>query len=631
VGLEVSCRALEPFLAITQAQGLDLERLTEGLSIPPGCLTSGSASISWEAFVLLTERVERLIGGPEQMAEAGTRVMDVPGLRRFAHVIALFADIQRVYAASDRFSRKRLFRCLQTTFEVVAPTHIRTTVTIPAPYTPSRAFFSFLAGVFRATPRVLGMPDSVVRVRVEGNRCTYDVHHAPSATLWTRLRQGLRVLFSARHALAELELQNRELMTQLGTVAEAQRVSEATSRHKSEFLATMSHEIRTPLNAVVGALNLLQETPLDPEQQEHVQVVRQGAEDLVDVVQRVLDFADLDAGRLSLVHRPFDLRAAVRSVQTILQPMADAKGLDFKVSVDPAIPVSVLGDRLRVQQILRNILDNALKFSRAGEVRLEARTMGDATPATVEFQIRDTGPGIPIALRRQIFEPFVQQDGSLTRRHDGSGLGLTIAHQLTRLMGGQIEVESVVGQGSTFSLTIPLPPATDSVAAAEVSVDIVRPPVAVLRRPSAPPAPVPAQRPPVLVVEDNPVNQRILEKMLARLGHTFITAADGLEAVQRVREARFGLILMDCQMPNMDGLEATRVIRRMGEGRGDVAVVAVTANASPGHREECLAAGMNDYLLKPMKMDVLEDVLQRYLPDSLPAPAPDDAARLAKR
>jgi Signal transduction histidine kinase len=379
----------------------------------------------------------------------------------------------------------------------------------------------------------------------------------------------------------------------------AKEAAEAAGRAQSRFLATMSHEIRTPMNGVIGFIQLLQGTSLDPKQREYLDLIDHSTRSLLVIINDVLDYSKIAANQLGIERIRCDLRAIAEHTRRLLQPLAAEKHLRFTTSVDAGVPREIISDPVRLQQILTNLLGNALKFTGEGSVSLK---ISSPAPDLIELEVSDTGIGIAPEQQSRIFTPFSQADTSTTRRFGGTGLGLSITRRLCELMGGSLTVQSEPGRGSVFTATLHAP------AAAPLETSLALP---------AAPATTTRTRPlRVLVFEDNAVNQKVIGAFLKKLGHDTRFAEDGAKGLAILAEENFDVLLMDLEMPVMDGYEAVRRIRENETPGGPRAyIVALTAHVLEGQRERCLALGMDDFLTKPINLAALEQTLAR-----VPAP-----------
>ena len=735
-------------------RGHDPRDLFAGTGLDPDALPP---KVEWSVFARATRRLGVVLGSRDAIADLGELLLKVPSLRSAVQVIQLGITPRWLYWANVKWGGPALFGNLQDTgMREQGADAFHVWIVVPERDEPCEEFFYLCEGLFRRVPQLIGLPDAIVKVEATGHRGDFYIHAPPSKTIYDRVVRLFRAISNILRnekdapgiAFDHLVEQQDTLRATIKAAQEAQaqaekhrREAEAALEVKSQFLATMSHELRTPLNGIMGVAELLSLTELTPTQQEYTATIRDSGETLLAVINDILDYSKLEAGRFDSELSTFSVRDLVADVLDLFSGRAHIRGLELVGHVEPGVPLLVNGNHRAIRQILQNLVNNAVKFTDRGEVRVHVSVdLRALDEVRLKFAVTDTGPGIPEEEQRLLFVPFSRLDLSETRVHGGTGLGLAICRQLVDHMGGEIYVNSRPRVGSTFAFDLwlryeanasaPTPPVLvpqprvmvvdDSAAVrAAILVDLELLGVdgsanespreafemiiaaAAVGRPYSvvlvdvdlddggatwllhavrdegrlsglsvvfltrsvsttwldvmAHGALPALRKPVrterllgmfasladggrardqrsaaavgwraprradgslrrvLVVEDQELNRRVAVGMLTALGVDVDLAVDGAEALTKLEPGRFDAVFMDCQMPRMDGLEATRLWRGREGSASHVPIVAMTAYASPVDRARCLAAGMDDHISKPISMDQLTDALRRWL------------------
>ncbi len=586
-GKEVAAESLEDFRSVSKAAVGDEDVIfREGLEH----LIGYRGRFAWRDICELYRRAESM------MLSIGVRLEDwakdprrLPLGGAVGKALSVVASPQLLYTLGNRFGLERTFSHLNVAQKSLPGGQIWIEIEIPEPYEVSPEFFRFTSGVLQGLPLILGLELADVAWSMTGRQATYVVTPPQSTTMWSRLGRMYRSVFASRSALQELVLQQKELNFKHQELKAAYDQVSAALEVRQRFLRVISHEIRTPLNGITGASSALRAERHPEDFDALIDVLQRSSSRLTGILGEVLDFVAVTDDETKATPSNVDLVDEFRLSMVTVAEDAKRKGLELRTDVASGFPRRIVIDGPRLVQAAQRLLDNAVKFTDCGRVTLGLRfEPNGGQMGTVEVEVADTGPGIAAADHERIFEMFTQGDDSSTRRIGGTGVGLAIVRKVVTLLEGDIRLESALGKGSRFIIRVP----------ARLGGSV--------RTYGESMAPRSGR---VLVVDDDRINRMLLRRIVSKQGYAVDLAEDGVEAVAMVEENQYGLVFMDCEMPRMDGWEATRTIRRTIGSR--LPIIAATAYVSSSDRKRCEDAGMNEFLPKPLSVESVLDVLQR--------------------
>lgn len=588
-GDEVAFEALPPFLAYSRDEmGAETALFDNGLEH----LLRRPPRFAWDDLCELYRRIETHAQGHSTLEELfAERALQTPSFGRLMKMAGLVTSPTLLYTLGNRFTMARIFAHLLVQSRTLDDGRVVIDITIPDSHQDCPQMFKGTAGILTALPQLLGLGRAHVQAKYSLRKARYEVTPPPSMTVAHRLKRAFKAFALGRQALGELTDQQAQLNTQLAELHVAYAKTQEALLVRRRFLSVISHELRTPLNGIVGAASALNEETEPAARDRMSESLQTSIVQMSNLVETILEFTRLDDGQSRPITAAFNPKEDLQPILQKSKSEANDKRLDYSVHFTPQVPGRITIDGQRVVQIASQLLSNGVKFTDSGHVHVQIDYVPDRG---LIIEVRDSGPGMSAEDIPKAFEMFSQLDSSSTRAHGGIGLGLTLSRQLAEVLGGRIDLESVVGEGTTARVTLPC----------EVLEHVT--PRRVLD---------PAERTgQVLVVDDDKTNRLIMTHMLKKRGWRSEVARDGVEACEKALAHNFDMIFMDCEMPRMNGFEATTNIRQ--NSPHSVPIVATTAYVTDSDRERCFEVGMDDFLGKPVQAKDLDRVLEEWFSDS---------------